>query len=465
MQKIFLRPLEVSDALVSWRWRNDAAIWKYTGSRPDIEITEEIETQWIHKVLARDNERRYAICLEETGEYIGNVQLTSITDWDAEFHIFIGEKRYWGTGCGSQATSQIVSIALGEMKLNNVYLHVKQENVAAVKAYKKAGFNETVVEDGNVRMITFGTGKAPKLSVFVMTYNHGKFIHETMQGILNQQCDFDYDVVVGDDFSTDDTRDILLSYARNNPKVKLILHEKNRGPHVNQVAIFNNCKGEHIAICEGDDYWTQPLKLQQQVDFLDANPEFSLTFHKAAVYDENTKSFPDDSSFYKETKDVSDLADIVKGNYIRTPTVVMRNNIDYPEWFQYSFPSDWALFILSAMKGKIKFFDQTMAVYRIHVGGTYSMVKSSFKKEEKTFNDIYEELKKNGFDEIAQWVKQRNDFAYVCEYGLKRNTSRLKQASVILSKGSLKLKLLFWVPLLFKNSEAAFKKILKTNDL
>lgn len=149
----YLRPLEEKDALISYNWRNDPTIWKHTGSRPDREITQEIESNWIRAVLERKSEVRFAICVKSTDEYIGNVQLTSITENSAEFHIFIGEKNYWGKGLGTAATSQMLSIAQSEFQLNEIFLWVSVENKAAIKAYNRCGFIEDEVIDDQVKMI------------------------------------------------------------------------------------------------------------------------------------------------------------------------------------------------------------------------------------------------------------------------------------------------------------------------
>ena len=145
--EIYIRPLEKEDAQTSFRWRNDSDIWKYTGSRPDREITLNIEKEWIESVLRRDDEKRFAICLKDSDEYIGNVQLTNITSKDAEFHIFIGKKQYWGKGIGSSATKLIVEYAFDNLKLGCVYLFVKKENISAIRSYEKVGFSKVTGKD------------------------------------------------------------------------------------------------------------------------------------------------------------------------------------------------------------------------------------------------------------------------------------------------------------------------------
>ncbi len=99
-----------------------------------------------------------------------------------------------------------------------------------------------------------------------------------------QKCDFDFDIVVGEDCSTDNTRTILLEYQKKYPsKFRLLLHEKNIGAMNNQMETLSACKGKYIALCEGDDYWTDPLKLQKQVDFLESHEDYNGVFHKVSL--------------------------------------------------------------------------------------------------------------------------------------------------------------------------------------
>jgi RimJ/RimL family protein N-acetyltransferase len=135
-----IRPLVITDAEISYRWRNNHEVWKFTGSKPSIEITPDIEKQWIYNVLQRLSERRFAICVGEKMEYVGNVQLTDIFDNRAQFHIFIGETKYYGQGVATQATRQILEYGFAILKLHEVYLHVSENNLAAIKVYENCGF-------------------------------------------------------------------------------------------------------------------------------------------------------------------------------------------------------------------------------------------------------------------------------------------------------------------------------------
>ena len=149
---IYIRPLQREDALISYKWRNDPDIWLYTGRRPDRTITQKIELEWIDRVLKDTSSRRFAICLKENDVYIGNTQLTDITDEKAECHIFIGAKEYWGKGYGTEATKHLITYAKEELKLKQLYLWVNPLNKSAVKVYEKCGFIQV---DESINMIMY----------------------------------------------------------------------------------------------------------------------------------------------------------------------------------------------------------------------------------------------------------------------------------------------------------------------
>lgn len=150
--EISLRLLTAEDAKISYKWRNNPAIWKYTGKKPDKIITPTIELNWIKEVLKRENEARYAICTEEN-RYIGNIQITDMKDGRGEFHIFIGEEKYWGKGIGTIATKKMVGIGFSKYHLNEIYLKVNRNNIAAIKAYEKVGFTKTDERDSEIKMV------------------------------------------------------------------------------------------------------------------------------------------------------------------------------------------------------------------------------------------------------------------------------------------------------------------------
>ncbi|WP_256010071.1 GNAT family N-acetyltransferase [Desertivirga xinjiangensis] len=139
---VYIRPLVLCDSEVSYQWRNNPEVWKYTGARPDKVITPEIEREWLAACLARDDEYRFAICLKTTGQYIGNVQLIQVKNKNAQFHIFIGDQQYWGKGIGKQATALTLQHAFENLMLDSVTLSVNKENHAAIEIYRKMHFQQ-----------------------------------------------------------------------------------------------------------------------------------------------------------------------------------------------------------------------------------------------------------------------------------------------------------------------------------
>ncbi len=140
VREVKLRLLKREDAYVSVAWRNDPEVFRFTGNTYDHEITIENELEWIDKVITRDCERRYAI--EADGKYIGNIYLTDIEKGSARYHIFIGDKQYWGKGVASRASKELLDIAFNELNLNKVSLKVNRQNFSAVRLYERLGFKE-----------------------------------------------------------------------------------------------------------------------------------------------------------------------------------------------------------------------------------------------------------------------------------------------------------------------------------
>ena len=131
-------------------------------------------------------------------------------------------------------------------------------------------------------------GSTMKVSVHMITYNHEKFIAQAIESALMQQVDFDYEIVIGEDCSTDRTREIVVAYQQRHPdKIRLLLHEQNVGVSLNDIRVYRACRGEYVAWLEGDDYWTSPHKLQKQADFLDSHPACSACFHPVTVFFED----------------------------------------------------------------------------------------------------------------------------------------------------------------------------------
>ncbi len=212
-----------------------------------------------------------------------------------------------------------------------------------------------------------------KLSAVMITYNHERFIAQALESILAQKVNFDYEIVVGEDCSTDRTRDILMEFHRRFPdKIVPLLRDKNLGPMNNLVATLAACRGRYLGLLEGDDYWTCEHKLQRQVDFLDAHPDHAICCHRVQVLDEMGTSHA--SVLPGRPPGSYTLEDLLQGNFIMSCTVVYRRDlsVELPSWFRKVNPSDWPLMALAARSGKISLMDEVMAVYRVHSGGMWS---------------------------------------------------------------------------------------------
>jgi glycosyltransferase involved in cell wall biosynthesis len=215
-----------------------------------------------------------------------------------------------------------------------------------------------------------------KVSVIVHTYNHEKFIRQTLDSILCQEVNFQYEVIVGDDASPDSTPQIIQEYQSRFPEIiKPMLHPKNLGGYGknNTLATLAVCKGQYIAAMDGDDYWTNPLKLQKQVDFLDDNADFVACFHNALIHYEDG-SAPDSFVNDENQREVTTIEDLVGEDevwYMATSAVMFRNGImkEYPQWFHESKSGDIPRYILLGKHGKFYYLNEVMSVYRKNNGG------------------------------------------------------------------------------------------------
>lgn len=150
---IYLRPLNLEDAKISYQWRNDPDIWVYTEFKPSTDITLEKETEWLRGKLNKANDSRFAICLRDTDQYIGNIQLIDLDEHRGEFHMFIGEKQFWGKGIGKQASKLILEYGFFAKNLESVFLFTHEDNAAALSIYENLGFVTVGKQDQHIKMV------------------------------------------------------------------------------------------------------------------------------------------------------------------------------------------------------------------------------------------------------------------------------------------------------------------------
>jgi glycosyltransferase involved in cell wall biosynthesis len=226
----------------------------------------------------------------------------------------------------------------------------------------------------------------PLVSISCITFNHSLYIRNCLDGLINQRTNFDFEILIHDDASNDGTREIIEEYSLRNPNIKAICQNENQYSKGIRgiMARFNfpRARGKYIALCEGDDYWTDPFKLQKQVDFLEANPDYSLCFHPVSIL------MPDNE--LKEdfiTKPPSDDIEIMQlakhGNFIHTPSILFRNVVQvFPNSLLQSPIGDYCLQMVLAESGKFKMLHENMAVYRFGSGDWSS--QDSFTRQLKT---------------------------------------------------------------------------------
>lgn len=210
-----------------------------------------------------------------------------------------------------------------------------------------------------------------KVSVWMSAYNHEKYISHCLDSVLNQKTNFEFEIVLGEDCSTDRTREIVLDYNKRYPgRFSLYLPEKNIGMMEMDIATGKLCRGEYIALLNGDDLWTDENKLQVQSDFLDSNPDTVMCYHKARV-ENDTDGSSFDTVYPESGEELSTEYLLLGYNPVMTPTVMIRNVLKIPDWFAEMPYGDMPLYLLLSKKGRIRYIDRLMSVYRIHSEGQW----------------------------------------------------------------------------------------------
>lgn len=264
-----------------------------------------------------------------------------------------------------------------------------------------------------------------KLSVIFITYNHAQYVEKALMSVVNQKTDFPFEVVVGDDCSTDGTQEILKRIAVDHPEVKLNLRSENTGgrPTLNVYETTKRCTGEFLAYLEGDDWWTDDHKLQKQVDFLENHPEYIACTHSMKMVDGNDNDITDPEllsigSLYDWSGDFTYEDYCYSGKWPGHYASVVSRNIYKDEKFDYTilyrasdFTDDAMINLFLLMQGKIFRMDEVMSVWRyvkkVGAGNWNSIaMKRNIGKE-----DCY--LSKT----VMQWIEQYRSLG---DYSRKR---------------------------------------------
>lgn len=239
----------------------------------------------------------------------------------------------------------------------------------------------------------------PLVSIDCRTYNHENFICETIDGFLMQKTTFPFEILVHDDASTDDTSHIIREYEKNYPDLIKPIYQIRNQYSVNKRIITKiqneRAKGKYIAKCEGDDYWTDPYKLQKQVDFLENNPEYSMCCTNFSVVDEEGNLIEKTGWGKKQQRPVISHLHMLEYYTPKTLTAVIRKEAlpkNLPEDFLSIVNGDTFLFSFVSQSGPAKFLNINTGCYRVNKGGVWSM-KSGMKQNEMKYNTFIQ-LKK-----------------------------------------------------------------------
>lgn len=267
----------------------------------------------------------------------------------------------------------------------------------------------------------------PLVSVSVITYQHRDFIKDCLEGILMQQTSFPFEIIIGEDESTDGTREICLDYANRYPdKIRLFLRDRKTSQlfdgNGKYICRFNgkwnreSARGRYIALCEGDDYWTDPLKLQKQVDFLEENPAYILTCggFSSRVDGQMKITIKDNvvSPEYESEKGFSfSLEDFNKGWLTKTLTVLFRNHKQaLAEVKKYRYSRDVHIYYHLLKEGKGFYFKEVFGHYNVHEGGGHSMKNRRTRLQAAYL--YYGELYRNNRDAVTRQLFHRHARAY-----------------------------------------------------
>ena len=238
----------------------------------------------------------------------------------------------------------------------------------------------------------------PLVSVLLLTYNHADSIKDAIESSVNQKANFLYEILIGDDCSTDTTLNIIKEYVDKYPeKIKLISSTKNIGALKNEKRLIETSKGKYIAFLEGDDFWTDPLKLQKQVDFLESNPDYGLVHSDVNHYYENTGKTEFGVNKLDNVKIPVGFVfhELLKPNplFIKTATSCFRKELlishfSYDKAIEENWPlTDLPIWMDISFHSKVHYFDEVFATYRL-LNESASRTSSAAKKY-NYFKNLY----------------------------------------------------------------------------
>lgn len=224
------------------------------------------------------------------------------------------------------------------------------------------------------------------VSIICITYNHEDYISTAIEGFLMQKTNFEFEILIGDDYSKDNTQQIIKSYINRFPnKIKLITSGKNIGARNNLKRTWGEAKGRYLAICEGDDYWIDEYKLQKQIDYMEKNPKCSLCAHNAKIYDESLKKMVGLLKQSGEKKYFTKDVILNGGGFLASASLIYRKEIidNLPDWYMEVSVGDYPLQMIASTYGYVFFMEDVMSIYRLNVPGSWTNYNYYSKKNKE----------------------------------------------------------------------------------
>ncbi len=232
------------------------------------------------------------------------------------------------------------------------------------------------------------------VSVVMITYGHEQFIKQAIEGVLMQQCDFEVELIIANDCSPDNTNRVVNQLIENHPnsnRIKYTKHHSNKGMMLNFIWALQQAKGQYIALCDGDDYWTDPLKLKKQVDFLEENSKYNIVWTKFNKIDSKGQIIASDLPKFQPFVAEVTAENLLENYRTWTLTAVFRGSVfDAVDFSQFKHLKDNTVYFLALRNSAVgRVLDLNTANYRVHEDGVWSM-NSDFKNNLMNYYNISE---------------------------------------------------------------------------
>jgi glycosyltransferase involved in cell wall biosynthesis len=231
----------------------------------------------------------------------------------------------------------------------------------------------------------------PAVSILMLAYNHGPYIADGIEGVVLQKTDFPIELIIGEDCSTDNTRDIVLEYQQRYPQlIRVIYSDRNVGAKQNDRRIHEAARAKFIAYCEGDDVWIDDQKLRKQLGVMESEPDCTIVFHAAEIFEVRKKTVK--IRHYGSRMKTFSLDEVILAHprLMTTASVMVRRSamVPTPGWLTVCEVGDYPMMVLCASRGKVIYLPDVMSRYRVYIPGSWSVHSSAMEPRRKIVDSI-----------------------------------------------------------------------------